>query len=98
MSAPITAYVTGADLYADMVRLGLAFADLQHEYVIEVWTEDRHPREALDAVLGILAATSPDARTLRTALEQTPPPVRDLFARAFWDSVTVRLDREGCTP
>lgn len=93
-----TAHATDADLYADLVRFGLAFGELPHDFVTDIWCDLVHPREALAAVLGIVANSSPDARALRAALEQTPAVVRDLFARALWDSVTVRLDREGCTP
>jgi hypothetical protein len=83
-------------LYADLVRLGLMFGRLPHSYVVDTWCDVRHPREALDAVLGLSAVGSPDARALRANLESTPANVRDLLACAWWDSVTVRLDREGC--
>jgi hypothetical protein len=99
MTSPApTPQLTDADLYAELLRFGLAFANEPREYVVEVWTEDRHPREALDAVLGLMATNSPPARAFRTALNDAPPRVRDFLAYAFWDGVTVRIDREGCTP
>jgi hypothetical protein len=90
---------TDAQLYAELMRFGVAFANESHPYVVELWMNERHPREALDAVLGLMATHSPEARELRTHIKQNPDPmVLDVLARAFWDGVTVRIDGQGCTP
>jgi hypothetical protein len=93
-----TAYLTDRDLYADLVRVGIQFGGLPHPFVGEVWTGARHPSGALDSVLGLMANGHAEARQLRGALEITPPRVGQVLARAWWDSVSVRLNRKACTP